>query len=125
MTSDRELLHQKITTYKIAGLLFAMGAGFLYLILALPDIDQYPLVRFAAGLFAVFALASGMGVWKKKQWTKWTLLMLLISTDLMFGATHLAKGETSNFIIGFALIALPFAAYVFWRSVRSVLEDAE
>ncbi len=125
MKSERELLHQKIRTYKIAGVLFAIGAGFLYLIFALPDIDQYPLVRFAGGLFAVFALASGLGVWRKKHWTKWTLLMLLVSTYLMFGATHLAKGETSNFIIGFALVVLPIAAYVFWRSVRSVLEKAK
>ena len=124
MKSDKELLHEKITTYKLSGMLFAIGAGFLYLIIALPDIGDYPLVRIAGGLIGVFALVSGIGVWRKRNWTKWTLLMLLFSTYLVFGATHLVKGETSNFIIGFAIVGLPVVAYFFWRSVRKVLGDA-
>ncbi len=105
-------------------MLFAIGVGFLYLVITLPDMDNYPLISIAAGSFGVFALISGIGIWAKKTWAKWTLLMLLFSMYSVIGASHLAKGETSDFILGFVFIGLPIAAYLFWRSVKKVLDDA-
>lgn len=124
MKSEKELLRQKITTYKLAGIPFAIGVGFLYLVFAVSDMDNYPLVRISAGSFGMFALISGTGIWMKKAWAKWTLLMLLFSMYLMIGAVHLATGETSKLMLGFVFIGIPVTAYLFWRTARKVLDDA-
>ena len=105
-------------------MLFAIGIGILYLVFTLPEMGNYPLVRIATGLFGGFSLISGSGILARRAWTKWTLLMLLFSMYSVFGATHLATGETSDFILGFVLIGLPLTAIIFWRSVKKVLYDA-
>ena len=124
MKSEKEILHQKIAAYKLGGMLLVIGVGCLYVVLALSDLNNYPLVRIAVCLLCVFALISGIGVLAMKTWTKWTLLLLLLSTYSVFGATHLATGETSNFVLGFLIIGLPLTAIIFWRSVTKVLHDA-
>ena len=124
MKSEKEILHQKIAAYKLAGMLLVIGVVCLYVVIALSDLNNYPLVRIAVCLLCVFALISGIGVLAMKTWTKWTLLLLLLSTYSVFGATHLATGETSNFVLGFLLFGLPLTAIVFWRSARRVLQDA-
>ena len=101
-----------------------IGIVCLYVVFALSELDNYPLVRIAVCLLSVFALISGIGILAKKTWTKWTLWLLLLSTYSVFGATHLATGETSNFVLGFLLIGLPITAIVFWRSARKLLHDA-
>ena len=124
MRSEKEILHQKIATNKLGGMLLVIGIVCLYVVFALSDLDNYPLVRIAVCLLSVFALISGIGILAKKTWTKWTLWLLLLSTYSVFGATHLATGETSNFVLGFLLIGLPITAIVFWRSARKILHDA-
>jgi len=124
MRSEKEILHQKITTYKLGGILLVIGIACLYVVFALSDLDNYPLVRIAVCLLSAFALISGIGILAKKTWTRWPLMMLLVSTYSVFGATHLATGETSNFSLGFLLVGLPLTAIIFWRSVKKVLHRA-
>ena len=95
----------------------------LFLVMAVPDIRSYPLVRIAAASISFSALISGFGIWAKQTWAKWTLLMLLASMYAVLGTAHLATGETSNVVIGFALIGLPVVAYLFWRSVKKNIFD--
>ena len=72
----------------------------------------------ASGAFSLFAILSGIGIFARKPWIRWTILLLLLSMYAVFGTTHNATGETSQIVLIAAFVLLPVAAFLFWRVVR-------
>ena len=124
MDSDASQIQRNIKIYFLAGSLVAVGFVILYSILNFPGAENYPYVRLAAGAFGVMSVVSGVGIWTKRHWVRWSLLMLLSSIYVVLGTTHYATGESSTYKLIFAVVVLPIVAILFWRAVRTFVNDA-
>lgn len=117
---------KKIRVYYLAGMLVLVGFAVLYAIFALPNAQDYPNVRFASAALSFFSIMSGIGIFARKQWVSWPLLLLLLSMYGVFITTHYATGETPQVVSIVAFVLLPIAAFLFWRIVkRFVFEEQE
>ena len=124
MDSDAGQTQRIIRTGFLAGILVAVGFVVLYSIFNYPNVENYPYVRLAAGAFGALSVVSGIGLWTKSYWVRWSLLMLLSSIYVVLGTTHFATGESSKHKLIFAVVVLPIAAILFWRTVRTSVNDA-
>ena len=124
MDSDATQIQRNVRIYFLAGSLVAVGFVILYSIFNFPDAENYPYVRLAAGAFGAMSVVSGVGIWTKRHWVRWSLLMLLFSMYVVLGTTHYATVETSTYELIFAVVVLPIAAILFWRVVRTFVDDA-
>ena len=123
MDSDARQIQRNIKIYLLAGTSVAVGFVILYSIFKFPDVENYPYVRLAAGAFGALSVVSGVAIWTKRHWARWSLLMLLFSIYVVLGTTHYATGETSAYKLIFAVVVLPIAAILFWRVVRIFIND--
>jgi hypothetical protein len=122
---DAQKVRRKFKIYYLAGMLFVVGLGVLYVIIALPNAQDYPRVLVASGAFSLFAVLSGIGILARKAWVRRTLLLLLLSMYAVFATTHNATGETSQIVFIAAFVLLPVAAFLFWRVVKKFVFEEQ
>ena len=122
---DAQKVRRKFKIYYLAGMLFVVGLGVLYVIFALPNAQGYPRVLVASGAFSLFAVLSGIGILARKAWVRRALLLLLLSMYAVFATTHNATGETSQVVFIAAFVLLPVAAFLFWRVVKKFVFEEQ
>jgi len=121
MNTEVEQMRRKFSLYYIAGTLLMVGLVILYWIFNFPDAKNYPYVRLASGVFGLLSVLSGVGIFAKRKWVRWPLLLLLISMYGVFGTTYDATGATSEIVLLVAFVILPLAAFLFWRAVKKII----
>jgi len=122
--SDVRQIQPNIRIYFLALVLVAVGFVIFYSVFRFPGVENYPYVRLAAGAFGAISVVSGVGIWTKRYWVRWSLSMLLFSIYVVLGTTSYATGEISTNKLIFAVIVLPIAAILFWRAVRASVNSA-